>query len=63
MKPPGHAAVSLGIGGAVWYFTRSPASLLAALLAGVLIDLDHLVEYYWYVVKGEKGKILLFLHS
>ena len=63
MKPPGHAVVSLGIGAIVWGFTKSPYSVLAAFLTGVLIDLDHLVEYYSWFVREERSKVWFFLHS
>ena len=63
MKPPGHAVVSLGIGAIVWGVTKSPYSMLAAFLTGVLIDLDHLVEYYSWFVREERSKVWFFLHS
>ena len=63
MKPPGHAVVSLGIGAIVWGVTKSPYSVLAAFLTGVLIDLDHLVEYYSWFVREERSEVWFFLHS
>ena len=63
MNPPGHAAISLTIGGVVWAVTKSPYSMASAFLTGVLIDLDHLVEYYWWFVKGDNTRVLYFLHS
>ena len=63
MKPPGHAAISLAIGGVLWAVTKSPYSAVAALATGVLVDLDHLVEYYWWFVKEDHSRILYFLHS
>ena len=46
MKPPGHAVISLSIGGVLWTITKSPYSMAAAFFTGVFIDIDHLVEYY-----------------
>ena len=63
MYPPGHAAISLTIGGVLWAITKSPNSLVAAFLTGVLIDLDHLVDYYWWFVKDDRSKVWFFLHS
>ena len=63
MKPPGHAAVSLGIGAILFGITRSPYSLVAAFATGVMIDLDHLVEYYLWFVKGNNSRIFFFVHS
>ena len=63
MKPPGHAVISLTIGGVLWATTKSPYSLVAAFVTGVMIDIDHLVEYYWWFVKEDQSKAWLFLHS
>ena len=63
MKPPGHAAVSLAIGGALWAVTKSPYALVSAVVAGVMVDLDHLVEYYWWFVKEDHTRVWYFLHS
>ena len=63
MKPPGHAVISLTIGGVLWAVTKSPYAMVSAFFTGVLIDLDHLVEYYWWFVKGDNTRIWYFLHS
>ena len=63
MKPPGHAAISLGIGGVVWAVTKSPYSMVAATVTGVMIDMDHLVEYYRWFVKRDNSRVYYFFHS
>ena len=63
MKPPGHAVVSLAIGGALWAVTQSPYALLGGVVTGVAIDLDHLVEYYRWLVKEDHTRVYYFLHS
>ena len=63
MKPPGHAVISLSIGGVLWAVTKSPYSMLAAAVTGVMVDLDHLVEYYWWFVKEDHTRAWFFLHS
>ena len=63
MKPPGHAVISLSIGGILWAVTKSPYALVSSLLTGVMIDMDHLVEYYRWFVKGDTSKVYFFLHS
>ena len=63
MKPPGHAAISLGIGGVLWAITKPPYAMVAGFLAGVMIDLDHLVEYYRWFVKEDNSRVYYFLHS
>ena len=59
MKPPGHAVISLTIGGVLWAVTKSPYSMLAAALSGVLIDLDHLLEYYRWFVKNDHSRVMV----
>ena len=63
MKPHSHAAVSVAIGGAVWGSTQSPYAMVSAVATGLLVDLDHLVEYYWWFVKGDRSRVFFFLHS
>ena len=63
MKPPGHAAISLTIGGVLFAITKSPYSMVAALITGVMIDLDHLVEYYMWFVREDNSRVWYFLHD
>lgn len=37
--------------------------MAAAVVTGLLVDLDHLVEYYWWFVKEDRSRVLYFLHS
>ena len=55
--------ISLTIGGVLWAVTKSPYSMLAASITGVMIDLDHLVEYYWWFIKEDRTRVWYFLHS
>ena len=63
MKPPGHALVLISIGGVLWGITKSPYSFFAAAVAGVMIDVDHLVEYYRWFVREDNSRVWFFLHS
>jgi len=45
MKVPYHTVVSLVVSALVWLWLRSAAAALACFLAGVFIDLDHIVDY------------------
>ena len=63
VKPPGHAAISIGIGGIAWAVTTSPYSMLAATATGIAVDLDHLLEYYLWFIKGDNSRVFYFLHS
>jgi hypothetical protein len=63
LKPPGHAAISLGIGGVLWAVTTSPYSMVAAVITGLMVDVDHLLEYYWWFVKEDHSRVWYLLHS
>ena len=63
MGPVGHTAISAGIGAGVWGATGSPAAGATALGVGVLIDVDHLFDYYLWYVRRKRGKVYLILHA
>ena len=63
MGPVGHTTVSAGIGAAVWAATGSPAAGGAALGVGVLVDVDHLFDFYQWYVRRRSGRIYLFFHA
>ena len=62
MMPGRHAAASLGVGLFGWWWSRSPATLLASLAVGTLVDLDHIVDYAWYALRDEH-RLILPLHG
>jgi hypothetical protein len=62
MMPRRHAAISLGVGFLGWWWTKVPAVLPWSLVAGVLVDLDHVVDYGWYTLRGEH-RLILPLHG
>lgn len=45
MKVVGHTVISLTAGSALYYFTRSLPGVAWFLIAGILIDLDHYLDY------------------
>ena len=47
----------------MWAATKSPYSMLAATATGIAIDVDHLLEYYLWFVKGDNSRVFYFLHS
>ncbi|MBF8266974.1 MAG: hypothetical protein HW388_482 [Dehalococcoidia bacterium] len=63
LKPAGHAAVSLALGGGTYLVTGSPGSVGVALLTGVLVDLDHLPDFYRWFILDQSNRIWLLLHS
>lgn len=63
MGPVGHTLVSVGIGGTAWAATGSPASVAAAFVTGVLIDVDHVLDYYNWYWRRDKGKLYVFFHG
>ena len=59
--PVAHTAVSATIGGAVWAATGQPLAMPVAFATGVLVDVDHVLEYYlWYVRKDRRRALLVF---
>jgi len=48
MKLHHHSLLSLASSGAVYLFSSSLSAALACFLAGIFIDLDHFLEYFYY---------------
>ena len=63
MGPIGHMVVSGAAGGAVYLATGSPMAGAATLGVGVLLDLDHVYDYYQWYVKGRRNKLYIWLHA
>lgn len=63
MGPIGHTAVSGVVAGGAWAITGSPAAAGVALGVGVLMDLDHLYDYYQRYVRGKRDRIYVVLHA
>jgi len=45
MLPHKHVAISTAIGAVAWWQMQTPAAMGVAIAAGVLPDLDHIVDY------------------
>ena len=63
MGPLGHTVVSGAVAGGVWAATGSPAAAGIALGVGVLMDVDHLYDYYRWNVKPKNGKVFILFHA
>lgn len=63
MGPLGHTVVSGAVAGGVWAATGSMPAAGIALGVGVLMDVDHLYDYYHRYVKREDGQIFVLLHA
>ena len=77
MKPLYHTFVSVGLASAMYYSTHSWPSAVSCLLSGVLIDIDHHLDYLiirkeipWrykdlhdFCDKPSLGKVYLFFHT
>lgn len=63
MGPVGHTLVSSAVGAGVWAATGSPAAAGVALGVGVLMDLDHLYDFYQWYIRGRTNKVCVFLHA
>jgi hypothetical protein len=62
MLPHKHALISAAVGAIGWWATGKPAAGAAALTAGVLPDIDHIVDYSYYRWQGEH-RLILPLHA
>ena len=63
MGPVGHTAISTVIGATVWGTTGSPLAGGIAVGVGVLIDVDHLIDYYRWWVSGRPNKFFVVFHG
>lgn len=63
MGPLGHTVVSGAVAGGVWAATGSPAAAGIALGVGVLMDVDHLYDYYRWSVNRKDPKIFVLFHA
>ena len=63
MGPIGHTAISAALGLGVGAATGSPAAGATALGVGVLMDVDHLFDFYQWYVRGKGNRIYLLLHA
>ena len=63
MGPIGHAVISSAVAGGTWAITGSPAAAGVALGVGVLMDVDHLYDYYQRYVKGKKDRVYVLFHA
>ena len=63
MGPIGHVVVSNAVGGGVWAATGSPAAAVVTVAASVLMDVDHVYDYYQRYARRKYGKIYVPLHA
>ena len=63
MGPVGHLLVSSAVGGVVWVATGSPAAAGVTVAVGVLMDTDHVYDYYQRYARRKYGRIYLPLHA
>ena len=63
MGPVGHTVISSALGVVVGAATGSPEAGATALGVGVLMDLDHLFDFYQWYIRGKGKRIYLLLHA
>lgn len=63
MGPLGHTVISGALGVGVGAVTGSPEAGATALGVGVLMDVDHLFDFYQWYVKGKGNRIFLLFHA
>jgi hypothetical protein len=45
MKPSRHVIISAVLGAGIWFYTKSIYATIICFISGILVDLDHIVEY------------------
>jgi len=63
MGPVGHAGVSTVVGGVVWAATGSLEAGALTLGVGVLMDIDHIYDYYQMYVRRKPDKFYVIFHA
>ena len=63
MGPVGHTFISGALGVGVGAATGSPEAGATALGVGVLMDVDHLFDFYQWYVRGNGKRIYLLFHA
>ena len=63
MGPVGHTVISAGVAAGVWAATQSAGAAAWALGVGVLMDVDHVYDYYQWYVKRRTDKIYVLFHA
>jgi hypothetical protein len=63
MGPIGHTFISGAVGVGVGAATGSPKAGALALGFGVLMDADHLYDFYQWYVKGRPNRVFVFFHA
>ena len=58
-----HVAVSAAAGAVLWAATGDVKTLPVAIGAGVLPDVDHLLDYYNWYVRRSYSRLILLLHG
>ena len=63
MGPIGHTVVSSSVGFGVLAGTGSIEAAATTLAVGVLMDVDHLYDYYQKFARGKHGRIYVLFHG
>ena len=63
MRPSQHLALSGVAGGATWAATGEPWTLAVTVGAGVLVDIDHGPDYWWFFSLRRQPLTVLLLHG
>lgn len=63
LGPLGHTIASIGIGAGVWGATGTPLAVPAAAATGVLIDADHVLDYFNYFARNDRRHVYLLFHG
>ena len=63
MRTKGHLLISSGLGTVYGAATGEPLAGVAVLGVGTLMDLDHTLDWYNWLYRGDRDHVLYLLHS
>jgi hypothetical protein len=63
MGPVGHTLVSAAVGGGIWAATGSLEAAFITVGVGVLMDVDHVYDYYEWYIRRRQDKLYVLLHG
>ena len=63
MGPVGHTLSAVGIGAVAWFTTGSPLAIPVALATGVLVDVDHVADFFDSQDQGHNRHMLRPFHA
>ena len=63
MKLIPHATAGVVVGTAGAFFWGQPWAILVGILAAVLPDADHILDFYWHYVRRSRARLFILFHG